>query len=476
MMGLALAIAAAVCLAPLVAQQAGQPIAQQPGENAQFRTGTSSGPMTDARLRNLLADHQFRGVQAQLGQLSAEQAQFYRGVLANRDNDLAQSIQLLEPLVDRVSAAGDVAQEKLLRETLAEDYLRRGDWAKAGQAYQALDSRLHASLSPDEQDEIEMPLKLLPLAKNNPPTTADPCEPFRLQVSINPLGLIDVPVFIGARSRTWMLDPTAPFNLIARSTAKNIGLTVSDASASIRTLTGHPIQVHVTVIPRLTIGGRLTLHNVTAFVFEDADYFFKSSGYQVEGVLGYPAMAAMSSLTFGDNTIEVRPAKEIAGSGANDLLTAGARFYLDGDRIIVALGRAPETAGDSEAQDASGGAADGAPGTEDDRMFAIDPGGQQTYFTSRWFGEHAAEFNSQKVQSVSFPGMGSGAQSAYVAETVPLAVGDTTIRLHYIPVLTAPLGSAAHDDVYGVLGIDALEQLKSYTFDYRTMRFSAKSE
>ena len=63
-----------------------------------------------------------------------------------------------------------------------------------------------------------------------------------------------------------------------------------------------------------------------------------------------------------------------------------------------------------------------------------------------------------------------------MAETVPLAVGRTTVDLHYLRVLTQPLGSAALDDVYGVLGIDALDQLGSYTFDYRTMRFSVRPE
>ncbi len=115
-------------------------------------------------------------------------------------------------------------------------------------------------------------------------------------------------------------------------------------------------------------------------------------------------------------------------------------------------------------------------GENDDRMFAIDAGGQQTYLTSRWFDEHAAEFNGRKMELFSFPGMDSGPLPAYVAESVPLVVGDTSIDLHYIPVLTQPLGSAARDDVYGVLGIDALDQLKSYTFDYRTMRFSARGE
>jgi hypothetical protein len=109
-------------------------------------------------------------------------------------------------------------------------------------------------------------------------------------------------------------------------------------------------------------------------------------------------------------------------------------------------------------------------------MFAIDAGSQQTYLTSRYFDEHAAEFNSRKSEMYSFPGMESAPQPAYIAESVSLVVGDTRIDLHYIPVLTQPLGSAAHDDVYGVIGIDALDQLKSYTFDYRTMRFSARQE
>jgi hypothetical protein len=57
-----------------------------------------------------------------------------------------------------------------------------------------------------------------------------------------------------------------------------------------------------------------------------------------------------------------------------------------------------------------------------------------------------------------------------------MLVGATKITLHLIRVLTAPLGSTALDDVYGVLGADALGQLKSYTFDYRTMRFAVTTE
>ena len=476
-LGVVLALAMPLCL--LAAQQSAEPPTQQtkpqPDTGRQLHNGIGSGPDIDGRLQNLLADHQYLRIQTKLSQLPPDQAQFYRGILANRSNQLDQSVKLLEPLIDQVSASGDAAREKLIRMALAEDYLRLGDWAKAGQAYQTLDARLGAKLTQSEQDEIEMPLKMLPLAKDNPPITVDPCEPFRLQVSNDPLGLIDVPVFIDARSHSWMLDPTAPFNLISRSMAQDVGLTISKEFATIHTLTGRPIQVHVTVIPRFTIGGRLTLHDVTAFVFDDVDYSFPHAGYRVEGVLGYPAITAMGRLTVSDNTIQVDPTKEIDQKEDKNRESTGARFYLDGDQVIVALGWSLDPTTDSFSQGVAAGSR-GDAGENDDRMFAIDAGGQQTYLTSRWFDEHTAAFNGQKMEPFSIPGMETGPGSAFVAETVSLVVGDTSIELHYIPVLTQPFGSAARDDVYGVLGIDALDQFKSYTFDYRTMRFSATAE
>jgi hypothetical protein len=454
----------------LAAQQAASPTPdpqQLPGTGEQVHTGVSSGLDTEARIQNLLADHQFIRIESQLGDLSPAEARFYRGILANRNNDLKASIQLLEPLIDQVAASGNTIREKILRKTLAEDYLRSGNLASAAKAYQSLEIRLKDHLSPDELDEIELPLKLLPLAASNPPMTVEPYDLFHLQVGKNPLGVTELPVYVDARSHSFMLDPTAPFNLIARSLAKEAGLTVSDQSATIHTLTGHPMQVHVTVIPRFTIGGRITFRNMTAFVFEDADYFFPRSHFQVEGVLGYPALSALGSLTIAaDDTIDVVPfkqqktaensalAEKNSGNETDDHPLPGARFFLDGDQMIVALGDAGQ-----------------------ERMYVVDASSQQTYLTSRYYDEHAAEFTGQKMELFSLPGQQSGApQPAFVAETVPLIIGPDAVDVHYIQVLTQPLGSALLDDVYGLLGLDVLDQLRSYTFDYRTMHFSVKAE
>ncbi len=430
------------------------PDAQQ-GQSEQVHTGTTSGLDSEARLEALLVDHQFLHIESELPQMPPDQAQFYRGILANRDNDPKASIQLLEPLVDKVAAGGNTAQEKILRKALAEDYLRTGDMAKAARAYETLESRMQSHLSPEEQDEIELPLKLAPLAAANPPMTVEPYEPFLLQISRNALGLTELPVYVDARPHSWMMDPTTPFNLISRSEAREAGLKVSDEFAVIHALTGRPMQVHMTVIPRFTIGGRITFRNMTAFVFEDADYSFPRSHYQVEGELGYAALSALGSLTItSDSTIEVRPFKPPLANEKEDPPIPGARFFLDGDQMIVALGPKGQ-----------------------ERMYVVDASGQQTYMTSRYYDEHTENFAGQKMELFTIPGaQNKPPQPAFVAETVPLSVGPATVQAHYIQVITEPIGLAVLDDVYGVLGMDFLDQLKSYTFDYRTMRFGVRTE
>ena len=86
------------------------------------------------------------------------------------------------------------------------------------------------------------------------------------------------------------------------------------------------------------------------------------------------------------------------------------------------------------------------------------------------------EYVVQKQEMFTLPGSpNTPAQPAYTAETVNLAIGPTVVAVHYIPVLTQPVGDAALDDVYGVLGLDALDQLASYTFDFKTMTLSVRN-
>jgi hypothetical protein len=462
-------VALALSCHAIAAQSAAPKAPPQPGAGAQVRIGVTSGFDIDARLANLLAEHQYARVESELPNLPPEQAQLYRGILANRNNDVKKSLELLEPLADSVDQSGKVIPEKLLRRTLGENYLRQGDLAKSAAQYQTLMTRVGDRLTADELDEIELPSKLLPLAKNNPPMTADPCDVFEMRVERNTLGLIDVPVFVDGHQSNWLLDPTTQLNLIARSVARDAGLKISSEAVTIHTLRGKPMQVRMAVIPRFTVAGQLTLHNMTAFVFDDADYVFPLTGYKVKGVLGYAAMAALSSITITDNnTAFVRPDKQNVPENPRNHVTDGARLYLDGQQMIIALG-APN--------DGAASAFLHAVGDTDARMYAVDMGGQQTYLTTRYYDEHSPDFDGDKTHPFSLLGAPQiPPVPAYTAETLSLTVGGVPVEVHFIPVLTQPLGSAVRDDVYGLLGIDALDQLREYSFDFKTMRFSIRPE
>ena len=420
-----------------------QPTPQTSDNAAQVRTGSKLGDVQDivSRLAALLGDHRIPEIEELLeesGHASAQakltpaQTRFFKGVIANRENKPQASIQLLQPLVAKLDAnldapeatselAGLGPQEKLLRKTLAEDYLRTGDLKHAAQSYRELDAKLGASLAPDERDELELPLKLLPLVANHPPMTVQPGPAFTLPYDRDALGLTDIPVFVDAQSHDWMLDPTAPFNLICRSTAREVGLHVSSKSAIVHTLTGRPIQVHATIIPRFTVG-TVTYRNMTAFVYEDSDYYFPTSKYLVRGVLGYPAVSALGSITITANSqVQIEPSPEPSPQPSQHApgLTKGARFFLDGDRVVVALGQ---------------------PGNE--RIFVLDAAGQQTYLSSRYYAEHAADFTNQKQQLLHLHGspQNTPPTPAYTADSVNLQVGDTPVDFHYLPVLSEPIG------------------------------------
>ena len=461
-------IALAIPTHALIAQ-GGADGSQQPGTGAQVRTGVASGYDVDLRLANLLAEHQYARIESELDKVPPQQAQLFRGILANSNNDIKKSLELLEPLIGPIEQSGRVIPEKLLRKTLGENYMRQGDLAKAAAQYEALMARIGDKLTIDELDEIELPAKLLQLAKNNPPMTVDPCDPFEIRVNRNALGLIDVPVYVDGHSRSWLLDPTTQLNLIARSVARDAGLKISSEAVTIHTLRGKPMQVRMALIPRFTIAGQLTLHNMTAFVYDDADYVFPLSGYHVQGVLGYAALATLSSITVTDNnTAFARPDKQTGPPNPNEHLKDGARFFLDGEQMIIALG-APTDESDRAFLKAAG--------DTDSRMYAVDMGGQQTYLTTRYYDEHASDFQSEKTHMFSLFGAPQiPPVPAYTAETIALTVGGVPVDVHFISVLTQPLGLAVRDDVYGLLGIDALDQLREYTFDFHTMRFSIRPE
>jgi hypothetical protein len=106
------------------------------------------------------------------------------------------------------------------------------------------------------------------------------------------------------------------------------------------------------------------------------------------------------------------------------------------------------------------------------RLFTFDTGAANTILTERYLDDHRAELATERrstVQVAAHP----QPLPAYYAKRVMLTIGGVAVNLQKIPVLAEPLGNG-WDYYYGNLGEDVLKQFRSYTIDFRSMRFSAR--
>jgi Aspartyl protease len=430
----------------LVAAVAALPQQGAPAAEPQARviTGANSSDQPIVSLAQLTADHDWLALENALRNSQDQDshdpdAEFYRGLLENREAHYRESIRILEPLLPGISASADRNREKLARLTLADDYFRTFAYKQAADAYAALQNCCATLLTAAEKNEVELPTQLLPVFASAPPQTLDLASSFTVPTETDALGLSDVSVWVDGLPTRWLFDPAQNFTLLSRSQAKLVGLKLSAETFIVSSITGKPIPVHATVIPRLKFGAA-TFHNVPAVVFDDLDLYDKAHQYQIEGVLAQPLLAPLGQITASDD-------QHLTFSEAPPL-AEGAPFFSDGVHLIVAAGKQ---------------------GAE--RLYTINPGDTGSLLSSRYYDAHLAAFAHTHMDLVELAGEPQTLPiPAYHAETVDLTFGGTPITLHEIEVLAQPAG-AERDRFYGVLGADALEQLQSYTFDFRSMKF-----
>jgi hypothetical protein len=422
---------------PQATPQTATPVRHPHQPPAQVVTGAIASARPAPPLRQLLDDHDWLGLEDALTHTKDPSASFYRGILRNRQGRYAESISLLEPLLPALATGPNRVREKRVRMALADDYFRTFQYQKATAEYAALHRCCSAQLTPANRIAIEIPSKLLPELQSAPPQTLSFTGNFTIPTYRDPLDLNEVSVWVDRHAASWLFDPAASFTMLTRSQAKLIGLHLSAATIIVDSITGSPIPVHATVIQRLKLGDAV-FQNVPAVVCNDSDLYDRARQYQIQGVFALPLIAALGKVTITDN--------QRLYFSQNRPLHVGAPFFSDGQRLIVAEGPA------------------GA-----DRLYAVNPGVVGSLLTVHYYRSHLADFHGERRDLLPVPGQEKPI-AAYTAENIHLNFRGFPITLHEIEAFAQPTGLAI-DRYYGILGEDSLDQLRSYTFDFRTMRF-----
>jgi predicted aspartyl protease len=400
--------------------------------------------MTDVDvLQTLLDNKQYPELEHRLeqGTRSPEDEAFFRGIVANRKNQVQQSLHLLEPLAQKAATGRPSLREKEILSTLADDYTKTFAYAKAETAFATLLRRHGKSLSRKQRQDVRDRLSEMHLLRNSPPQEVQTSAgPFSLAAHRNGLGLVEVPVEVDGKIESWVLDTGANTCVITETAARRIGLRLLKGTATTRGLSGLSVSFQIGLASRLKIGTTV-LHNVELPVTSDTNLNF--AGVQIQGIIGFPVQAALGGITFYSD--------DRVGSKTESGDSPGSELFLQNQTPLVVV----RTEGSN-------------------LLFSLDTGATGSTFSRRFYDIIKGRLEKHKSSQLSIDGAGGKVSfPGYYLNDLQLSVGGQDTTLNQASVFAA----ATHTDVdefFGNLGQDVLASFKSYSIDFTEMKFTAR--
>ncbi len=398
-----------------------------------------------ADLDRLVQDKRYPELQAQLpvAKLTPAEHTYFSGILADRSNHTADAITALEQVLPELRKTSRKRTAIALR-TLASDYFRTGEYGKSSDTYSELLKDFAAEFTQVERQTITDNRNTFELLRGALPQTVSGEREFRVPIRHDALSDMTVPVQIGSATEWWIFDTGANESTISLSTAKRLGLNISRGQASTQSgSTGKEVPLWVAVIPEMTFG-KAVVRNVAVIVSEDSALnvnLGENGHYQIQGVLGYPVLAALGSLTIAADELEVSPESKPSSRSTRlwvEELTPLLEAKVDGR----------------------------------DLLFGLDTGSDAGTLSRLYLRAFPQQFASLKPRKWGTGGVGGiRRMSAYDLPRLDLHLGSATATLKNVPVMTIDLGVDPLDWVYGNLGQSLLKQFRSYTIDFSRMRF-----
>jgi Aspartyl protease len=404
-----------------------------------------ASPEIVSQLDTLLSEKRYPELERELAvvqELSQSDRAFFAGVLANRNNRVAESIRLLEPET-RTLLHGSSGRAEIALCTLADDYAKNFRYGEAADTYAML-SRLPGYTEDEKGCQAKIEAGRWELLRHAPPQTTSMTGPFMLDEHRTPAGFIEVPVEALNFSDRWILDTGANLSAVTRSVADKLGLELSKESSTAQGGNGIFVAIHTAVIPEIHLGAA-TVRNVAVMVFEDKDLTFPQFPYQIHGCIGFPVLESLGQITFHKNGRFGVQEPKTTSRDANR-----SRLYLERFTVLV------------DAQVAG-----------EDQLLTLDTGATGTYLSQLYYKDHRQNFNGTSPLQLQLVGAGgSSLIHAYLLHGASLAVGGSCLLLDNVAVLTEPSG--VPDEFSGNVGQNVLGEFRAYTIDFRSMTLTVE--
>ena len=250
-------------------------------------------------------------------------------------------------------------------------------------------------------------------------------------------GLSNLPVKANNDSTGFIFDTGANISTVTQSVAQQMNMKLLDASFEVNSISGIKVKSGLAVAPSFTIKDIL-VENAVFLVFPDSALAFQQIDYQINGIIGYPVMAAMKEIQLTKSDQMIIPAKSSAYERQNM-----AMMFLTPLIELVSQ--------------------------YDTLVFTFDTGADATTLYKDYFIKNK-EFieTNYSLTKTSLGGAGGKNEVDGYYVPLPLTVGEDELVIDSVQLLTENL-MANRENIYGNIGQDLISKYDTLVINFEEM-------
>lgn len=405
-----------------------------------FLVQVSAVAAREPELENLYQNKQYfelRDALADVKNNKTPEILFYRGVIANKFNEAAESIEFLEKFLKRKPAD----QKKIVEayQLLADNYTKTYEYGKAAAAYQTLLEKFKSELSAEEAKSFANVRGLWYALRIAAPQKVSVKQDTVIQGSRDKAKLLNIPVASGAQKMDFVFDTGANLSTMTVSTAEKLGLKIIEADVSVGSSTDIDVKSKLAVAPEIRIGDAI-IKNAVFLVMEDKSLYFPQIDYQIDAIIGFPIIKSLGRITLTRDDKIMISAKRNSKKPAPNMLLEGLYPLVAG----VYKGKR--------------------------MIFVFDTGATDSTLYAPFYRAETEDIKKRsEPQKVKFGGAGGNREvSAHKLKDLHLEIGGKTAKFPEIMV-AAEIFNNQSNFFYGNLGQTLIKQFERMTLDFDAM-------
>ena len=360
-------------------------------------------------------------------------ARFAYALVQHAFNEPAASNATIATLLDGEALPDSIVSD--LRQIRMANDLRLSNYPAALAAANALLAD-PASLDAPELRDVRNMRRVFEVLAAVPPQTSEARGPSVLQLDSGRVSMT-----INGIPRRYAFDTGANLSTIMRSEAEALGLRIFPSGIDVGTSTDKRIVADLAVADRLEIG-QVRYRNVVFLVLDDALLTFPD-GFRIRAIIGFPVIESLGELHFGANGVLTIPETPSARSQRN--------LALDGLTPLTPVRWRDQTL-----------------------LCRLDTGAGTTQLYEPFYRRNRPAVDSATTLSTRRMGGAGGVRELAVRPlpTAQLGVGDTTITLDTVDVLTNSIAREGSENFLDCnVGHDILDSFSTYIINFRDMAF-----